>query len=380
MGEIRDQGRYGSCYAYSAADLMSYGINKRNKYDQISALGVAIKFGLKYDSEKLLDSSDSNLNEAGGMLGGGIADAINAANEFGACKEAFVPSWDMSDRPNSKKPDSSIELKYQELIALWRKRQGHTPDECTTSLKSAISNSNMKSLDQLSIEANFQLVLEQLRPQLIQYHQKKFRIAKEAEYKKVKPEITTSELNALIEPQIIEFTHRFNETLKKKGAAALCERSLSSMLNQLFSCESEMEEFPNWKSKSEKIHDVVKDKKDDSFKAKFNQYMNEAAEKKLPVGITYDMSGMIKHPKRNREMLHASIIVGRLMVDGKCQYIVRNSWGTDWPINDDGVDELAGLGAKKLQIGKFTIKGHFMVSEELLMSKLRKFTHVPLEH
>jgi hypothetical protein len=64
--------------------------------------------------------------------------------------------------------------------------------------------------------------------------------------------------------------------------------------------------------------------------------------------------------------MHASIIVGRQQVNGKCVYIVRNSWGPKWPEKPFR----SGIKAMKLD----DAPGHFAVYEDDLFDALTSVT------
>ena len=50
----------------------------------------------------------------------------------------------------------------------------------------------------------------------------------------------------------------------------------------------------------------------------------------VPVGIGYDANGLIIKDPTNANFLHASVVVGRKLIDGECNYLVKNSFGNSW--------------------------------------------------
>ena len=50
----------------------------------------------------------------------------------------------------------------------------------------------------------------------------------------------------------------------------------------------------------------------------------------IPIGIAYDAGGLIIQSQPNVNMHHASVIIGRKVIDGECHYLVKNSFGNSW--------------------------------------------------
>lgn|GEM_PF-4505907 len=75
----------------------------------------------------------------------------------------------------------------------------------------------------------------------------------------------------------------------------------------------------------------------------------------IPAAVSYYTSGLIEsfNKKEGIHSRHSSAVMGRFWQDGKCQYVVKNSWGTDWAPSKESV-------AKSLE----GYPGYFVVSEE----------------
>lgn len=85
-------------------------------------------------------------------------------------------------------------------------------------------------------------------------------------------------------------------------------------------------------------------------------HLNSALDNQFPVAVTVMSEGMILPPNENGEHnSHALTVVGRQWNNGSCYYLLKNSWGTEWKVQD---------GLKAINTEK---PGHILVSEKNLM-------------
>lgn len=335
LGPVHNQ-TGGTCYAYTAIDLLNYGSAER-----YSALYLAM---LKpYVAPKPVKESDlcpgqvmpgktTPLEEVGGLSGGRVHQAIKLGMDKGLCPERLLPSSN-----GVLKKDYKKFLEYYELV---NKTRSEIDEECKKELSANPFDLKLiEMIEQKSRSKNdvwnsieVQVEIKNMYPALSTH--------------KVK-EISNSSKNA------DELVKRLNE-----------ESCKSNLIKGLPRGKGHQNVVNN-----RNMFSIVCDKffyEDD--REDILDQINNGLNSSIPTGISYVTGGLIQPPKEITHSYHASVVAGRdflkeekdssgrVIRPAGCYYLVKNSWGEDWKVKE-------GLKARNSELHP----GYFVISEKQLM-------------
>ena len=274
LKNVRDQDTIGWCYAYLAADLLSFKLGKR-----ISAVSL---FSSASNAEIKNDLDDDN---SGGNIDSSIKNYLKKNN--GLCLEEDLPSSDFK---------FCLDKNYQSFLKRFLKVAESGQFDLEMSRGQCFSNQVASAFPGMNQSSISRYIAHSKTDKLIEYI-----------YDQMCSRVSFPGIK--IEPKI--------ETVKAHGPDKLL-----SMINQKIA-----------------KNDIV--------------------------GIAYDYSKI--NPKRPNT-LHGSIIVGRGTnpKTGKCEYLVRNSWGNTCEM--EGLPEVTCH--KNCTGNSCRQSGHFWISESLLKQSL----------
>jgi hypothetical protein len=193
--------------------------------------------------------------------------------------------------------------------------------------------------------------------------------------KKIPPEqISDQMVDTLVAEAMKMSKKKDTERLKQKINNAKVNVTLPAMLQSLFvaECANDTRKRPEWLKNPEKmknfsLHDEqaglwsLEKKKQSGALDRIHSILTKG----YPVGFGYFTSGVIQRPNPKKHGSHAGVIVGRTPHNGKCYFIVRNSWGKSWP----GDHALDGLKARPVK----DLPGHFALEESDLLQAAHSF-------
>jgi hypothetical protein len=277
LGEVRNQGSIGWCFAYATADLLSYELG-----EQVSARNVA----QNYHHKREADTAEEFIE------GGSIKAAADSSMEFGVCKESDMPS---NNKMRYSANDSSYSFKdiFLELERLKEVQE-----------------------DQIT-EATIKPVL---RPWAFKAYQKLF---SNADDYKVSPVCDTYYLLKEIFPTITV------DSVRKVIAKNSFDEYTDTLFEELCPTSGRLkQQIPideKW---------IDKDSVDDQFDAldKINALLDGKNGDAQIIGIAYAGKMISKKDHTYTGVSHASTIVGRKTdpITGECKYLVRNTWGNTY--------------------------------------------------
>jgi hypothetical protein len=296
LGPVRDQVG-GSCYAYTATDLLSFGETK-----QYSAFHLATQFKGKEDDSK---TGLQTIEQYKAFTGGFISEAMKIGLDRGLCPEDTV----YSDKHNHS------------II-------GHVRDHSAIAMYYGLTHQTLKPLDKdcgLSIfnhplfndSSQISAHLRSVAPTLIDNRD---RIIESANY--VYPKLSKTTIKDALEKStnVMNFFRKLN----------------------LLSCESHLRRIPPNKTTQnvkDKLYPELVNNQIvifDDNRIKMINNINDLLSKEKPVGFSYKSEGLLFPKSSGLHANHASTIAGRRWkagINGKpgeCIYLVKNSWGEDW--------------------------------------------------
>lgn len=338
MGPCRNQ-TGGTCYAYTATELMNFGLYPKT----YSAMHLATLRG-KDDQEKAAAIDESKpLASLGGWNGGFVGSAIKLGMDNGMCPDEYLPSVAKNLNPA-----------YKKLIAYYiqvTKRKGQLDDECQLFLKEHGGESPEKLMaiilgkgierDQIWKSEEVQEEVKRLYPTVPLERVKEIQAASKDPDDFVKDMAVEVCKNHLVKPvppgkkptDVKETRNNF----KEGGKSWYYEEDRTELLDKL----------------------------------------NAALNSGRPAGISYVTGGLIQPPKTEDHAFHASAVAGRnwlpeerdasgkVVTPAGCYYKIKNSWGEDWKVKD-------GLKARSSSANP----GYFIVSEKQLMEHLYGVTTI----
>ena len=173
---VRDQDSIGWCYAFTAADLLSFKLKKN-----ISAVDIALNYNKEYNKEEYNNTLSHKILELLEIVdeetfeGGQIDKSIKYLNaNSGACLES-----------NMRSDDNTYGELYSNILTL-KNSLDENPNACENEVKSIFPNQDMNSLLKIAAETNKNSLLEELRHQncLPRIPVEKFKIKSESDVEK----------------------------------------------------------------------------------------------------------------------------------------------------------------------------------------------------
>ena len=333
LGPVHDQ-TAGTCYAYTALDLLNFGSPKRYSalYLAIQKLYVAPTPGkANKRSNGSASKSYSVFDEIGGFKGGSIYSAIKVGMTKGLCPEYILPS-----------SNGVLKKDYKTLLTYYHKTKFplHPLLSCLPqTINFPIESKLMTAIGRES--------------HLLKYAWTSFEIQNEV-----------SRMYPRLEQNLVKEILRTSKTpdeVIKRLTFESCNGHIDKGI-PLGKTTSNIKSVLNKFSKSSKAYYFEEDR------VKVLNQINDQLDKGQPTGISYITGGLIQSPKPTSHGFHASVVAGRKWMEekknadgtvarpGGCYYLVKNSWGPDWKVK-------AGLKAKSSELHP----GYFVVSEQQLM-------------
>lgn len=358
---VYQQGASGSCYAYAAAQVMSYNPDMPNGYPKndprrISPLATAIQHAhFRGKSSKGNDFKNYGEYKSSdlAMDGGRITLAMEAANNFGVCSGSL---WGGINELEDEKH-------YSELIEVYNQydRERKMNPGCAENALNVM------------LGHTFPLFSEQY----IQYMEKKI----EKENKTLTPEDRENYHAVLSErfKPLLEQSKNLDDFLFSV-VDEQCKTQIKKIDQNGIKRELELGRTPPW---AKKIYDqaytnTTQDKVlNDLYKTLEDGYIE---------GFGYITSGLIKPKvdKNNKHGFHASIAVGRGFLEKKdlppgskegCYILVKNSWGANWPEMNK---ESSRFSKAPNQVGIYDKEkpGYFWAHEQDFVNYSMSSTHI----
>lgn len=290
--KMRDQGSVGWCYAYTAADLLSYKLNKR-----VSAVYLAVisnEFEPFLWMNKKLNSS--YLSQTGGFTKN-ILNHIFKNPDVGICLEKDAPSDDYDD----------LALEY--LITLVEKFYNQFIELRASSFPLARDNDPLdysRRINQLSISQFYQsYIFEDFRNRMKAYFyngpsaiNKAFPNVDADEF--IKTMIRSRDVNSFY-PNLVKKTCEGRKGVLKKNKLRVNNLTGSKVTNK-------------------KLLEIINNRLDNDNILELSYYGS----------ILFEPYSELFGP-------HSSIVVGKRFdrVTSQCEYLIQNSWGEDCQKIDD---------------------------------------------
>jgi hypothetical protein len=309
LGPVRNQ-TAGTCYAFTAVDLMNY--NNPTRY---SALHLATKM------EQVLRSSTKScpndpepgpyttFDYIGGFHGGFTHRTIEVGMNEGLCPESVLPS-----------SEGVLKKDYLRVLAYYQGVIG----ECE--LPRDTKSTNFDDLRR-ALDASTQFSSNTVQ----------------AELRRMYPSLTPTTIETLAGQS------RSSDELVKKLTLEACTGQTQKNIPPGKSPQ-------NIKNFNNMTRSNCKRTYDDQGRYKMLDTINRNLVAGTPIGVSYITGGLIQPPKAKSHGFHAGIVAGRKWIGGKCQYLVKNSWGPDWKVP-------AGLKANSSS----RHPGYFIASEQELL-------------
>lgn len=285
LGPVRNQ-TAGTCYAFTAVDLMNY--DSPNRY---SALHLATKLDQVLRSPTKVCPEDpepgpyTTFDYIGGFHGGFIHQTIKIGMNQGLCPESNLPST-----------EGSLKKDYLRVLAYY---QG-TINECELPV-----NTNSTKFDDLR--------------RAIEQGPRFASVFVQDELQRMYPGLPASTIETFADQS------RSSDELVKKLTFEACKGKLQT-------------DVPPGKTPAnvKNINNMTRvdcqRTFDDAGRYKMLEEINRNLTSGRPTGVSYITGGLIQPPKEKTHGFHAGIVAGRKWIGGKCQYLVRNSWGPDWKV------------------------------------------------
>lgn len=353
---VYNQGCTGACYAYAAAQIMSYdpklevGLPAQDPL-RVSPLATAIQHA-KNEKRESKDKPENKNDRCGdtqdlAMTGGNISNAIEAANAFGPCSALL---WGGLD-------ETKDQVVYGNLIDMYaefdKARKEHSV--------------NCHSLALTIIDKSFQLFGENFIAMMMRIEEKKTgrKIASDENFTKRLEEsyLPILKNSTDIDDFLFDLVDKQCKEIKKNDQNGVPQPIIPSA--------------PKWAKKFyEKSFGQDQDAAlNDVYKSLEEGYIQ---------GYSYIPQGLIK-PKADKYGGHASIVTGRQYLSEKelppgvkpgCYLLVKNSYGKGWP--DKLSEREHRFNTKKDQAAVYDKEkpGYFWVSEQDFVNHGQATTHI----
>lgn len=278
LGDARDQGRIGWCFAYATADLITYELGEK-----VSARSVA----QNYHHKRNADTAELFI------AGGTIKKAADASMEFGLCTEKMMPSDNTSTVTANDKTHDFKEV----FIELERLQEVQDDLEFDDSVKKHTRKWAFNVYNSLFGTSKEDY---KVSPVCDTYYL----------LKEVFPNIQLSTVKKIIEKDNFdEYTDILFADLCPKEGRIQKKIPIEEKWIDKDSVDDQLDTL-------ETLNDILDGKKGDP----------------RIVGVAY--AGAMMHTKNNTYMsaTHAGTIVGRKTDPntGECKYLVRNTWGNTY--------------------------------------------------
>lgn len=277
LGDVRDQDGLGWCFAYAASDLLGFYTGKRP-----SPFELSVRYFQRADMTG--ESVVKQIKEGAGISGAGggnVGMALQLAMREGVCAESVVPSTDYVQS-------------YLSGLA--------TNDPLRRELEAQVKRGRLDWL------ANVMLKVESFQNQ-------RGDLLKD-------PALTCQ---AALSANLLFPTLDMAAIL----AALKSGKTKAEIFNWLahLSCEKKDQLPPELKNDG-----LVLGNNEMGNGHRFFPQIDKLLDKNEPVAVTYNPTHFrvdenAPPGSRNTDDLHVSLIVGREFRDGKCQYLLRNTWG-----------------------------------------------------
>lgn len=273
MGEVHNQDGLGWCYAFVAADMISFHAGKKYSPFDLGLQYYTVGDHVRDHHLEAIKKDES----ATDLEGGNIAAAINVGVRGGLCPASETPHLD------------TVFSKVAELA----ESEGVTLDK---EFQKKMANHGLKE-----IMKRVERTLDNNPSSLFALPKRSCEVLKAARL--IRPDLTEAELNAAL------------TTADNKLEA------FHFLVSQ--SCEREKPPLePDWKFT---LWGVDKNVKEGEKGYVLMGQLDKILDRKEPVVINYNAAHFMVGEQAHA--LHSSIIVGREFRNGECKYLVRNSWG-----------------------------------------------------
>ncbi len=312
LGPVHDQ-TAGTCYAYTALDLMNFGASKRYSPLYLATLKTLSPLPTAPACPGEPNVSPNIFSFVGGMNSGDIAEAIELGMSTGLCPENLFPSSDRVLKEDYKKI-----LEYYQHLRVGDKTIVEICDPKDPRLLSDLLATSGKSWKSNAIKR---------------------------QAKHMFPSLEVERISA-----IANASTSVDQFMKVLGTEA-CSSALDKNV-------------PAGKTAMDVKHlgnlNIINCKKIyyEEDRAPILDLINKALDQGKPAGISFVTGGLIQEPHPTTHAYHAAVVAGRSWQNGVCNYLVKNSWGADWKVR-------AGLKARSSNH-----PGYFVVSEKQLMEHL----------
>lgn len=275
IGEVRNQGGIGWCFAYGLSDLISAKIGF-----PINARDLALKYNLSHKQGPITANT--------AVQGGNSIAATKFMSKQKICKD---PNFESNNKSRVKVDGRKI--KFRDLFLEVESLQKLIKE------KSILYKDNFYDLYKL----------------LSTGHRKLMSYEKDIEKSICKA--YNMALEIFDDLDFLTFYHSLIQTsydqMLKDWIKLTCKETTILPELQLTSA-------------------VVK-QRDPKHMKTVQDFINETLDKNDPsklVGIAYDSGVLRQHEYMYNEAKHFSTVVGRRFKDGKCQYMIRNTWGKEY--------------------------------------------------
>jgi hypothetical protein len=324
----------GTCYAYTALDLLNFGTSTRYSATYLAALKP---YSPPPEKKAPLCKGDvagapSVFDEVGGFSGGNVSATIKLGMERGLCPESVLPS-----------SAGVLKKDYQKLLEYYQKvnkSRSSSAEACQEDSSASIVDKKLFNI----LQEKFSSDSEVWKSKEVQ-----------REIQNMYPTLSAEKVSGISNSSNSsdELIKRLNEEsckgkLSKGIPPGKGENNIRVVTNKYHKGCSKF----YYEEDREAILDLI----------------NKGMDSGNPVGVSYVTGGLIKQPKELGHSYHASIVAGRDWLDeetdkkgnvirpGGCYYLIKNSWGEDWKVRD-------GLKAKSSEL----YPGYFVISEKQLM-------------
>lgn len=319
LGPVRNQ-TAGTCYAYTAVDLMNY-----NQPVRYSALHLATKLEQKLRSPTKKCPSDpepgpyTTFDYIGGFNGGFIHRTIATGMSEGLCPETLLPSI-----------DGGLKSDYRRVLAYYQA----VINECELPNNTkSINFSDLQKALESSTQFSSSFVQEELQ--------------------RMYPTLSTSTIETLAAQS------QSSDELVKKLTLEACNGKTRTGVPPGKTPDN-VKNINNMTRVGCEVRTY-----DDEGRYRMLASINEALNKGKPMGISYITGGLIQAPKERSHGFHAGIVGKRQWIGGTCRYFIKNSWGPDWKVP---------AGFKATSSNKHP--GYFIVTEKELLEHMYGTTFI----
>jgi len=305
----------GSCYAYTAIELLNFGQEKKYSAVHLASLNPRKR------------KPGTGLSEINGFAGGNVTPAVNKGYEVGLCPEDVIPSIDK---------DNNNTAIYEKIMEAFKdSKEVNLAEEC---------------IQDVFVRSNVFEMVEQIR--------KNFSIGRAQAKKRRVLKLVREYFPSF---PIVEFEKIYHSSKYPSDF-------FYSLISK--SCENKLVFLEKKKARTLNIFDYSKTHDtyyffNDEKRTKMFGELNQALGQKKPVSISFYPYGLILPFSQKQHGTHASTVMGRVWKDNTCQYLVKNSYGEDWRVS---------WGVKGRSSEEHP--GYFVISEQQLKEHVNAITYL----